>query len=132
MRTSPFKLGAILTHATVDGFLAMVAKRDPHQPEFLQAVKEVMLSLWPFIEKNPKYAKDGLLERLVEAERVIQFRVSWVDDRGQVQVNRAFRIQHSSAIGPFKGGMRFHPSVNLSILKFLAFEQSFKLSLIHI
>ena len=115
-----------MTHATVDGFLAMVAKRDPHQPEFLQAVKEVMLSLWPFIEKNPKYAKDGLLERLVEAERVIQFRVSWVDDRGQVQVNRAFRIQHSSAIGPFKGGMRFHPSVNLSILKFLAFEQSFK------
>lgn len=115
-----------MTHATVDGFLAMVAKRDPHQPEYLQAVKEVMLSLWPFIQNNPKYAKDGLLERLVEAERVIQFRVSWVDDRGQVQVNRAFRIQHSSSIGPFKGGMRFHPSVNLSILKFLAFEQTFK------
>ncbi|MDP3179591.1 MAG: NADP-specific glutamate dehydrogenase [Spirochaetaceae bacterium] len=107
----------------------MVAKRDPHQPEFQQAVKEVMLSLWPFIQNNPKYAKEGLLERLVEAERVIQFRVSWVDDRGQVQINRAFRIQHSSSIGPFKGGMRFHPSVNLSILKFLAFEQTLKNSL---
>jgi len=115
-----------LTYATVEDFLAMVAKRDPHQPEFLQAVKEVMISLWPFIKKHPKYAEHGLLERLVEAERVIQFRVSWVDDRGQTQINRAFRIQHSSAIGPFKGGMRFHPSVNLSILKFLAFEQSFK------
>jgi glutamate dehydrogenase (NADP+) len=110
----------------LDEFLAMVAKRDPNQPEFLQAVKEVMSSLWPFIQKNPKYAEHGLLERLVEPERVVQFRVSWVDDRGQTQVNRAFRIQHSSAIGPFKGGMRFHPSVNLSILKFLAFEQSFK------
>lgn len=115
-----------MKYANLDEFLAMVAKRDPHQPEFLQAVKEVMYSLWPFIQKNPKYAEHGLLERLVEPERVIQFRVSWVDDRGQTHVNRAFRIQHSSAIGPFKGGMRFHPSVNLSILKFLAFEQSFK------
>ncbi len=85
-----------------------------------------MTSLWPFIEKNPQYADHGLLERLVEPERAIQFRISWVDDRGQVQVNRGFRIQHSNAIGPFKGGMRFHPSVNLSILKFLAFEQTFK------
>jgi glutamate dehydrogenase (NADP+) len=118
--------GIILKYANLDDFLAMVAKRDPNQPEFLQAVKEVMSSLWPFIQKNPKYAEHGLLERLVEPERVIQFRVSWVDDRGQTHVNRAFRIQHSSAIGPFKGGMRFHPSVNLSILKFLAFEQSFK------
>lgn len=115
-----------MTYANVEDFLAMVAKRDPHQPEFLQAVREVAHSLWPFIQKNPEYAKNGLLERLVEPERVIQFRVSWVDDKGQVQVNRAFRIQHSSAIGPFKGGMRFHPSVNLSILKFLAFEQTFK------
>src|SRR5690606_21312061 len=98
----------------------------PHQPEFMQAVKEVMNSLWPFIEHNPKYAGQGLLERLVEPERVIQFRISWVDDQGKVQTNRGFRIQHSSAIGPFKGGMRFHPSVNLSILKFLAFEQTFK------
>ena len=109
-----------------EDFLARVERRDPGQPEFLQAVKEVTASLWPFLERNPKYARDGLLERLVEPERVIQFRVSWVDDRGQVQVNRAFRVQHSSAIGPFKGGMRFHPSVNLSILKFLAFEQTFK------
>ncbi len=85
-----------------------------------------MASLWPFIKRNPQYAEQGLLERLVEPERVIQFRVTWVDDQGKVNVNRAYRIQHSSAIGPYKGGMRFHPSVNLSILKFLAFEQTFK------
>jgi glutamate dehydrogenase (NADP+) len=85
-----------------------------------------MESLWPFIEKHPKYAEHGLLDRLVEPERVIMFRVSWVDDHGQVQVNRGYRIQHSMAIGPYKGGLRFHPSVNLSILKFLAFEQTFK------
>jgi len=107
-------------------FLARVQRRDPGQPEFLQAVAEVTASLWPFLERHPEYARDGLIERLVEPERVIQFRVAWVDDRGQVQVNRAFRVQHSSAIGPYKGGMRFHPSVNLSILKFLAFEQTFK------
>jgi len=111
---------------TLDQFLAGVKARDPHQPEFMQAVQEVMTSLWPFIERNPQYAGQGLLERLIEPERVIQFRVTWVDDQGKVNVNRAFRIQHSSAIGPFKGGMRFHPSVNLSILKFLAFEQTFK------
>jgi glutamate dehydrogenase (NADP+) len=115
-----------MAYATLEDFLAYVAKRDPNQPEFLQAVKEVMMSLWPFIEKNPKYADFAVLERLVEPERVIQFRVSWVDDKGQTQVNRAFRIQHNNAIGPYKGGMRFHPSVNLSILKFLAFEQTFK------
>src|SRR5690554_6727615 len=107
-------------------FLARVEQRDPGQPEFLQAVKEVTASLWPFLERHPDYARDGLMERLVEPERVIQFRVCWVDDRGQVQVNRAWRVQHSSAIGPYKGGMRFHPTVNLSILKFLAFEQTFK------
>ena len=107
-------------------FLERVQRRDPDQPEFLQAVKEVTASLWPFLERHPRYARDGLMERLVEPERVVQFRVAWVDDRGQVQVNRAFRVQHSSAIGPFKGGMRFHPTVNLSILKFLAFEQTFK------
>jgi glutamate dehydrogenase (NADP+) len=88
-----------------------------------------MVSLWPFVQANPQYGEYALLERLVEPERVIQFRVAWVDDRGQTQVNRAFRVQHSSAIGPFKGGMRFHPSVNLSILKFLAFEQTLKNSL---
>jgi len=111
---------------SLDDFLRRVAARDPQQAEFMQAVQEVMLSLWPFIEKHPHYAEHALLERLVEPERVIQFRVCWTDDQGQAQVNRAFRIQHSSAIGPFKGGMRFHPSVNLSILKFLAFEQTFK------
>ena len=107
-------------------FLAYVEQRNPGQPEFLQAVGEVMESLWPFISANPRYAEHSLLDRLVEPERVIMFRVSWVDDKGEVQVNRGYRIQHSSAIGPYKGGLRFHPSVNLSILKFLAFEQTFK------
>ena len=111
---------------TLNQFLDQIHARDPHQPEFMQAVKEVMHSLWPFIEKNPQYAKYGLLDRLVEPERIIQFRVCWIDDQGVVQTNRGYRIQHSSAIGPYKGGMRFHPSVNLSILKFLAFEQTFK------
>ncbi|RQO39644.1 NADP-specific glutamate dehydrogenase [Variovorax sp. KBW07] len=115
-----------MKHASVGGFLAHVAQRNPGQPEYLQAVTEVMESLWPYIEQHPKYVAHSLLERLVEPERVIMFRVSWVDDHGEVQVNRGFRIQHSLAIGPYKGGMRFHPSVNLSILKFLAFEQTFK------
>jgi len=115
-----------MKHQTAEGFLHHVAQRNPGQPEYLQAVTEVMESLWPYIERHPKYAEQGLLERLVEPERVIQFRVSWVDDRGEVQVNRGYRIQHSLAIGPYKGGLRFHPSVNLSILKFLAFEQTFK------
>ncbi|MCO5103582.1 MAG: NADP-specific glutamate dehydrogenase [Burkholderiaceae bacterium] len=112
--------------ASVEAFLQEVATRNPHQPEFLQAVTEVMESLWPFIEKHPKYAEQSLLERLVEPERVIMFRVSWTDDHGTVQVNRGYRIQHSMAIGPYKGGLRFHPSVTLSVLKFLAFEQTFK------
>ncbi|MFT0547984.1 NADP-specific glutamate dehydrogenase [Allopusillimonas ginsengisoli] len=111
---------------SVEQFLSQTQARDPHQPEFMQAVSEVMHSLWPFIEHNPQYAEYGVLERLVEPERVVQFRICWTDDSGRTQVNRGFRIQHSSAIGPFKGGMRFHPSVNLSILKFLAFEQTFK------
>lgn len=111
---------------TLNQFLETVQRRDPHQSEYLQAVREVLESLWPFIERNPRYAGNGLLERLVEPDRVIQFRVSWVDDKGQVHVNRAFRVQHNNAIGPYKGGMRFHPSVNLSIQKFLAFEQTFK------
>lgn len=114
------------TLPTVEEFLAKLEQRDPNQPEFLQAAREVFTSLWPFIQANPKYASQGLLERIAEAERVIQFRVSWVDDNGQVQVNRAFRVQFNNAIGPFKGGLRFHPSVNLSILKFLGFEQVFK------
>ncbi len=111
---------------SLESFLSSLQQRDPHQPEYLQAVREVFTSLWPFLEENPQYQQQGLLERLVEPERVIQFRVAWTDDRGQVQVNRAWRVQFSSAIGPFKGGMRFHPSVNLSILKFLGFEQTFK------
>ncbi len=115
-----------MTPPSLEQFLSRIQARDPHQPEFMQAVKEVMHSLWPFIEKNPRYGSHALLERLVEPERAIQFRISWMDDTGRIQVNRGFRIQHNSAIGPFKGGMRFHPSVNLSILKFLAFEQTFK------
>jgi glutamate dehydrogenase (NADP+) len=115
-----------MKYKSLHEFLAHVQSRDPGQPEFLQAVHEVMSSLWDFIGSNPRYAESGLLDRLVEPERVVQFRVSWFDDQGEVQTHRAFRIQHSSAIGPFKGGMRFHPTVNLSILKFLAFEQTFK------
>ena len=115
-----------MKYSTLQSFLDYVAQRNPGQPEFLQAVTEVMESLWPFITQHPRYAQHALLERLVEPERVIMFRVSWVDDHGEVQVNRGYRIQHNSAIGPYKGGLRFHPSVNLSILKFLAFEQTFK------
>ncbi|HCU0878863.1 TPA: NADP-specific glutamate dehydrogenase [Morganella morganii subsp. morganii] len=111
---------------SLETFLENVQRRDPSQPEFLQAVREVFSTLWPFLEKNPQYRDQNLLARFVEPERVIQFRVTWVDDQGQVQVNRAWRVQFSSAIGPFKGGMRFHPSVNLSILKFLGFEQTLK------
>ncbi|HEY9446114.1 MAG TPA: NADP-specific glutamate dehydrogenase, partial [Burkholderiales bacterium] len=115
-----------MKYKSLDDFLACVKMRDPHQPEFLQAVQEVMSSLWGYIKTHPRYAEAGLLDRLVEPERVIQFRVSWTDDHGNVHTNRAFRVQHNSAIGPYKGGMRFHPSVNLSILKFLGFEQTFK------
>ena len=111
---------------TLSQLLERTRLRDPEQPEFHQAVEEVLESLEPFLKDNPKYLEQGLLERLLEPERIIQFRVSWVDDKGQVQVNRGYRVQMSSAIGPYKGGMRFHPSVNLGILKFLAFEQTFK------
>lgn len=116
----------MMRYKSVDEFIGQVASRDPGQSEFLQAVTEVIDSLWPYIARHPEYAEHGLLDRLVEPERVVMFRVSWVDDHGNVQVNRGYRIQHSSAIGPYKGGIRFHPSVNLSILKFLAFEQTFK------
>jgi len=111
---------------SLESFLTTLQQRDAHQPEYLQAVREVFASLWPFLEKHPEYREQSLLERLVEPERVIQFRVAWIDDRGTVQVNRAWRVQFNSAIGPYKGGMRFHPSVNLSILKFLGFEQTLK------
>ena len=114
---------------SVESFLARLKKRDPDQPEFHQAVEEVLRSLWPFLEANPRYLTSGILERICEPERAIVFRVSWVDDQGNVQVNRGFRIQMNSAIGPYKGGLRFHPSVNLGVLKFLAFEQTFKNSL---
>ena len=104
-------------------------KRNANEPEFLQAVREVLESIQPVVEKHPEYEKAGLIERLVEPERIITFRVPWVDDQGKVQVNRGYRVQFNSAIGPYKGGLRFHPSVNQGILKFLGFEQTFKNSL---
>ena len=114
----------------VDSILERVQTQNPNEPEFNQAVKEVLESLRPVIEKNEeKFKRDALLERLTTPERVVMFRVPWVDDNGQVQVNNAYRVQFNGAIGPYKGGMRFHPSVNLSIMKFLAFEQTFKNSL---
>lgn len=109
-----------------DVLFQKIKQRDPHQPVFHQAVEEVFGSLAPFLEKNPRYTRDNLLERLVEPERVVIFRVPWMDDRGQVHVNRGYRVQMSSAIGPYKGGLRFHPTVDLDVLKFLAFEQMFK------
>jgi glutamate dehydrogenase (NADP+) len=110
----------------IEEFMSMIKTRNPNEPEFHQAVQEVVESLTPYIEKNPKYAEAKVLERMVEPERVIMFRVPWVDDKGEIHVNRGFRIQMNSAIGPYKGGIRLHPSVNLSILKFLAFEQVLK------
>ena len=106
-----------------------VEKRDPDQPEFLQAVREVFESLQLVVDKHPEWEKASLIERFVEPERVITFRVPWVDDNGKVQVNRGYRVQFNSAIGPYKGGLRFHPSVNLSVIKFLGFEQILKNSL---
>jgi len=106
--------------------LQLVKARDPGEKEFYQAVQEVMETVKPVLDRHPEYRETGVLERIIEPERVILFRVSWMDDQGQVNVNRGFRIQMNSAIGPYKGGLRFHPSVNLSILKFLAFEQVFK------
>ena len=106
-----------------------LAQRNANEPEFLQAVREVLESIQPVVEKHPEYEKAGLIERLVEPERIITFRVPWVDDQGKVQVNRGYRVQFNSAIGPYKGGLRFHPSVNQGILKFLGFEQTFKNSL---
>ena len=113
----------------VDDFMAEIEARDPGEPEFHQAVREVVSSLVVVMQKHPEYRKAKILERMVEPERVIQFRVPWMDDGGECQVNRGYRVEFSSAIGPYKGGLRFHPSVNLSILKFLGFEQTFKNSL---
>ena len=108
---------------------ADVERRDAHEPEFLQAVREVFESLELVIDKHPEWEKAGLIERFVEPERVVEFRVPWVDDQGVTRVNRGFRVQYNSAIGPYKGGLRFHPSVNLSVIKFLGFEQVLKNSL---
>ena len=113
----------------VEDVLALVKQRDPDQVEFQNTVKEVLTTIVPVLESNPKYKEVKLLERMVEPERVVTFRVPWQDDKGEVQINRGYRVQMNSAIGPYKGGLRFHPSVNLSILKFLAFEQVFKNSL---
>lgn len=113
----------------VNEFMAKVIARNPGESEFHQAVQEVVESLLPFVEENPKYKHAMILERMVEPERVVMFRVPWIDDNGQIRVNRGFRIEMNSAIGPYKGGLRFHPTVNLGILKFLAFEQVFKNSL---
>jgi len=113
----------------IDSFMELVKARNGNEPEFLQAVLEVAETVIPFIEKNKKYKTAKILERIVEPERVIMFRVPWSNDKGEVQVNRGYRIEFNSAIGPYKGGLRFHPSVNLSILKFLGFEQLFKNSL---
>ncbi|MCA9755932.1 MAG: NADP-specific glutamate dehydrogenase [Candidatus Eisenbacteria bacterium] len=113
----------------VSDFMKYVAARNSGETEFLQAVEEVVESIWPYLEKHPEYRDAKILERIVEPERVLMFRVPWVNDAGEVQVNRGFRVEFNSAIGPYKGGLRFHPTVNLSILKFLGFEQVFKNSL---
>lgn len=113
----------------INAFMDMVKTKNGHEPEFLQAVEEVAEAIIPFVEDHPKYNQAKILERIVEPERVIMFRVPWMDDQGNAQVNRGYRVEFNSAIGPYKGGLRFHPSVNLSILKFLGFEQIFKNSL---
>ncbi|MCK5520273.1 MAG: glutamate dehydrogenase, partial [Candidatus Marinimicrobia bacterium] len=110
----------------IEEFVQQVKMTNSGEPEFIQAVEEVVTSIWPVIMQNPQFNQSKILERLVEPERVIMFRVPWIDDNEEVQVNRGFRIEFNSAIGPYKGGLRFHPSVNLGILKFLGFEQIFK------
>ena len=116
-------------HAEIEAFMDRVRAKNGHEPEFLQAVQEVAEAVIPIVEASPKYKAAKILDRIVEPERTIIFRVPWVDDKGEVQVNRGYRVEFNSAIGPYKGGLRFHPSVNLSILKFLGFEQIFKNSL---
>lgn len=118
-----------ILNVQVDEFMAKVIAKNPGETEFHQAVREVVETSMPFIDENPKYKQGKILERMVEPERVIMFRVPWLDDKGEIQINRGFRVQMNSAIGPYKGGIRFHPTVNLGILKFLAFEQVFKNSL---
>ena len=116
-------------YKTVDEFMESVINNNPGQDEFHQAVKEVVESIWDYLEENPHYHHERILDRIVEPERVVMFRVPWRDDKGRVQINRGFRVEFNSSIGPYKGGLRFHPSVSLSILKFLGFEQIFKNSL---
>ena len=119
----------MLTDEYVKRVYAQVEQRDGDQPEFLQAVREVFETIQPVVEKHPEYEKAGVLERIVEPERVVKFRVAWTDDEGKVQVNRGYRVQFNSAIGPYKGGLRFHPTVNEGVIKFLGFEQILKNSL---
>ncbi len=116
-------------YSSINQFMEMVKLRNPSETEFHQAVHEVIESLWDFLQVNPHYIHAKILDRIIEPERVIQFRVPWRNDRGEIEINRGFRVEFNSAIGPYKGGLRFHPSVNLSILKFLGFEQVFKNSL---
>ena len=116
-------------HSEIEQFINSVRSKNSHETEFLQAVQEVAEAVIPFMEENPKYKTFKILDRIVEPERTILFRVPWLDDKGEIQVNRGYRVEFNSAIGPYKGGLRFHPSVNLSILKFLGFEQTFKNSL---
>ena len=116
-------------NAYIESVLEKVKKRDANEPEFIQTVEEVLTSLEPVINQHPEYEKMGLLERLTEPERTIEFRVTWADDAGKVHVNRGYRVQFNSAIGPYKGGLRFASHVNLSVMKFLGFEQTFKNSL---
>ena len=113
----------------IDELYRRVVERNANEPEFHQTVQEVLGSLVPVLEKNPEYIEHGIVERIVEPERQFIFRVPWMDDTGKVRVNRGFRVQFNSAIGPYKGGLRFHPSVNVGIIKFLGFEQTFKNSL---
>ena len=119
----------MFTNEYVNRVYQQVERRDGDQPEFLQAVREVFESLEPVVSKHPEYEANGVLERLVEPERVVKFRVAWTDDQGGIQVNRGYRVQFNSAIGPYKGGLRFHPTVTESVVKFLGFEQILKNSL---
>lgn len=130
MPTNPIKFNNMSSHdSQIENIVSKVAKRNPNEPEFMQAVREVAETVVPFMEEHPEYKEHNVFERMCEPERTIIFRVPWIDDQNKIQINRGFRVQMSSAIGPYKGGLRFHPSVNLSILKFLAFEQVFKNSL---
>ena len=118
-----------LTNHYLKRVYSTLETKSEHEPEFLQAVQEVLESLEPVVERRPELEENGVIERLLEPERIVIFRVPWTDDKGKIQVNRGYRVQFNSAIGPYKGGLRFHPSVNLSIIKFLGFEQTFKNSL---